>query len=71
MLARAAVTSRALMLVGTPAAVTLVLLVNEPSLSRRASYVVGVLLADAFAIGSMTALLRRPTGRSSSCSCSC
>lgn len=58
MLARAALASRALMLVGPPAALTLAFVVDEPSLVRRASYVVLVLVVDAIAIGCMTALLR-------------
>ena len=58
MISRAAVASRALMLVGPPAALTLVLLVDEPSLLRRMSFLTGQLVVSLVAVATLTTLLR-------------
>jgi diguanylate cyclase (GGDEF)-like protein len=58
MISRAAVASRALMLVGPPGALTLVLLVDEPSLLRRMSFLVSQLVVSLVAVATLTTLLR-------------
>jgi len=58
MISRAAVASRALMLVGPPGALTLVLLIDGPSPVRRVSFLIGQLVVSLVAVATLTRLLR-------------
>jgi diguanylate cyclase (GGDEF)-like protein len=58
MLRRATIATRVLVLVGPPAALTLVVLVDEPGVTRRLMYAAAVTCAALIAVGSLTTLLR-------------